>query len=150
MSNFQDKIYSDESVKARAEQEDPIILYFIVRKELNMSTGKTAAQVGHAAQMAILDYFKLKNGLNQGYGPYEYNRIDLFESWLNNSFRKVVLGADDKRWQKLKNHFQSSDIWIVRDAGLTEVEPQSETVMAVFPMKKSNAPQVIKKLQALK
>jgi peptidyl-tRNA hydrolase len=40
-----------ESIKLRSEQEDPIIIYFVVNDSLGMSSGKIAAQVAHAAQM---------------------------------------------------------------------------------------------------
>lgn len=148
--SIEDELYADESVKARAEQEDPIVMYFIVRKDLNMSVGKTAAQVGHGSQMILLEYMKLKDSME----PISDEQCKVFQQWLSGSFRKVVLGADDKRWNKLKAYFDpmtcSTKTVIVRDAGLTEVDPGSETVLAVWPMKRSTAPQVIKKLQALK
>ena len=47
---------SPEAIVARKDQEDPIVMYLIVRESLNMSIGKTAAQVGHAVQMLHLKY----------------------------------------------------------------------------------------------
>jgi peptidyl-tRNA hydrolase len=43
-----------------------------------------------------------------------------------------------------------NDIIIVVDAGLTEIKPDSETVIGVHPMRKSEAPKLIKRLQVLK
>lgn len=153
MSDIEKDLYSDESVKARSEQEDPIVLYFIVRRDLNMSAGKTAAQTGHAAQMILLEYFRLRDD-SYAMDPLTDEQCKIFKDWLSNSFRKVVLGADDKKWNKLKTYFDpmtcSTRTVTVRDAGLTEIDPGSETVLAVWPMKRSMAPQVIKKLQALK
>ena len=40
-----------ENVETRASQEDPIIMYLIVKESLNMSAGKTAAQCAHASQI---------------------------------------------------------------------------------------------------
>lgn len=146
MSEIEKELYTEESIKARSEQEDPIVMYFVVRKDLNMSTGKVAAQVAHASQMILMEYHKMVSS------EVDCNELVIFKQWLSDSFRKVVLGADEKKWNKLKVYFDScsSTTITVRDAGLTEIEPGSETVLAVWPMKRSNAPQVIKKLSALK
>lgn len=45
----------------KLDQEDPIVMYLIVHTTLNMSVGKLAAQVGHAASLAIFDYSDLKD-----------------------------------------------------------------------------------------
>jgi peptidyl-tRNA hydrolase len=76
-------------------------------------------------------------------------RFALFAEWLDTSFRKVVLRADDKEWEKVKACPDITYV-IVRDAGLTEVEAGSETVIGVFPLRKSQAPKIIKRLQVLK
>ena len=70
------------------------------------------------------------------------------EEWLNSSFRKVVLRAKDKEWDKIKeacpNHV------VVVDAGLTEIPAGSETVIGLWTMHKSERPKIIQKLQVLK
>ena len=38
----------------------------------------------------------------------------------------------------------------VRDAGLTEVEPNSETVLVTWPIRRSEYPKILKRLQTLK
>ena len=143
---------SPEAVAARANQEDPIVMYLIVRESLGMGVGKTAAQCAHAAQMLTLDYIKrvtntsidIIDGVNTvGLDP----EIKTFKIWLDTSFRKVVLRADDKEWAKLKfvpNHV------VVVDAGLTEIAAGSETVIGIWPMYKSLRPKLIHKLQVLK
>jgi peptidyl-tRNA hydrolase len=145
-----------EAIAVRANQEDPIVMYLVVRETLGMGVGKIAAQCAHASQMLLLKYVRhlyedpyqmmksapdwnVKEGGDMWY-------VDFCE-WLNSSFRKVVLKADDKEWAKLKelpNHI------IVVDAGLTEIASGSETVLGFFPMKKSQVPKAIKKLQVLK
>ena len=79
----------------------------------------------------------------------EKPRLLLFREWFQTSFRKVVLRADDKEWEKVKSCSEITYV-VVRDAGLTEVEAGSETVLGVFPIKKSEVPKVIKRLQVLK
>ena len=156
---------SPEEVIARANQEDPTIMYLIVREDLGMSIGKTAAQCAHASQMLTLKYFTIlqsRCSLTKMYSTTDLKtnilvenvqlkeKMSLFDAWLDSSFRKVVLKADDKEWEKIKEHFVSDDRVLVIDAGLTELEPGSETVIGLWPMKRSNVPKIIKRLQVLK
>lgn len=141
---------SPEAVQKRATQDNPIIMYLIVRESLNMSIGKTAAQCAHAAQILTIRYFDpiVENdifilGLDE-------EKQKLFKEWLLSSFRKVVLRADEKEWIKLKNEFSPNNISLVIDAGLTELEPGTETVIGLAPMRKSQVPKLVKRLQVLK
>ncbi len=143
--------HDDEALAAiRRDQEDPIVLYVIVRKSLNMGVGKIAAQVHHAAKIFLLGYFSIRKNYPSLSLPdmeiYE-PLLNITEKWIDSSFRTVLLVADDKEWEKLKEQVR---VFIVRDAGLTEVAPGSETVMSTWPMHKSQAPKIIKRLQALK
>lgn len=147
---------SPEAVQARADQPDPIVMYLIVRESLNMGTGKIAAQCAHASQMLLLGHQEADADLNWtkvAHGDevekIKAEQIMLFKSWLNSSFRKVVLKADDKEWIKLKDNMEEGDIVVV-DAGLTEIEPGSETVIGLHPMRKSTQGKVLKRLQVLK
>lgn len=152
-------------------QEDPIVMYLIVRESLNMGVGKTAAQTAHASQMLTFKYFTMKEAsstlqkqmqplfnappdakemakLKASYVKLAHP-LSIMGEWLNSSFRKVVLRASDKEWAKLKEEFKDSMILVV-DAGLTEIPSGSETVIGLWPMKKSQAPKIIKRLQVLK
>lgn len=145
---------SSEAAARRANQPDPIVMYLIVRESLSMGMGKTAAQCAHASQMLQLKYdtFCSENEVADTCGwKREHDRalLDIFQAWLDESFRKVVLKADDKEWEKIKAEFPNRFVLVV-DAGLTEIAPMSETVIGLWPMKKSQAPKVIKKLQVLK
>ena len=145
--------------------EDPYVMYFAVRHSLNMGPGKIGAQCAHAAQMILLEYQAqvedvedqhysyLNSQQNKNVTPIEEpimldKRHEDFGFWLertNGEFRKVVLRAKDKDWDKLKE----LDHVLVRDAGLTEVAPGSETVLVLWPMKKSERPAIVKRLQVL-
>ncbi len=129
-------LFDDAALAAiRADQEDPLIMYFVVRESLNMSPGKIAVQVAHSSQMILLHYYKAE--------PSD----ETMTVWLNTSFRKGLLRADDKEWEKIKG----SEIrcWVVKDAGLTEVAQGSETVLVLWPMLKSQRPKLIKRLRLL-
>lgn len=136
---------SPEAILKRYSQEDPIIMYLVVKESLNMSVGKTAAQCAHASQMLLLKYFELQN---KGGSKSEIEQIDIFDDWLDSSFRKVVLRADDKEFEKVKEECDNKVV--VTDIGLTEVAAGSETVIGLMPVYKSQVPKCIKRLQVLK
>lgn len=131
-------ILNDISNIGSSISEDPWVLYLVVRESLNMSPGKTCAQIGHAVGMA---YKYLHSKEVSTFALYA------FECWENECYRKVVLKANDKEWEKIK---QELDVFLVVDLGLTQVEPNSETCLACFPMKKSEQPKLLKRLQLLK
>ena len=159
-----------EAAQARAAQEDPIVMYLIVHETLGMGIGKTAAQCAHASQMITLDYFELKDAsikvqkklyaethpaghesviqLKAEYAAMSC-KLSIMGEWLASSYRKVVLRADDKEWAKIKAEFQNEMAMVV-DAGLTEIPSGSETVICLWPVRKSQVSKTIKKLQVLK
>jgi len=129
----------------RKGQDDPIYLYYVVRKSVPMTPGKFATQIGHATGMLFGRYYEL---IAQVQGTEEEDRkVWNTREWLASSYRKATLVADDKEWEKLKEQ-----LWcfVVKDAGLTEVDPGTETVMALWPMRKSEVPKLVKRLQTLK
>ena len=140
-------------------QEDPWIMYLIVRESLNMSIGKTAAQVGHAVGLLYEEYQSISKEVvntmientndKKDYHSDDIKNIINYESfynWINDNFRKVVLRAKDSQWNNLK---EKLNCVIVIDSGFTEIEPGSETVIGVWPMKKSQRPNFLKRLQTL-
>jgi len=131
------------SLKEIVKKEDPIIMYLIVRKSLNMSIGKTAAQCAHASQKLTLNYFNLKKI------DKDNKILKTFDEWLKGAFRKVVLKANETQWEKLKEHFPENHRVVIVDAGLTELKFNTETVIGLMPMKKSKAPKLVQKLRAL-
>lgn len=138
--------------KIRKDQKDPWVMYFIIRKSLKMSPGKVAIQVAHGAQMIVFKYIDLiKFDVIRIYNPSStlikntvIEKIDSIYDWKCESFRKILKKANDSKFEKIKEEL---DVFLVKDAGLTEVEPGSETVLVTWPMKKSNTPKIIEKLQ---
>jgi peptidyl-tRNA hydrolase len=153
--------------------DDVLVLYIVVNTSLGMSTGKMCAQCAHGSQLITLQYFDLKKEANkvqkqinsdlayrayEGVHPHldkikqEYaemcRKINLMSDWMNNaSYRKVVLKADQKEFDKIKEEY--SDAVVIKDAGFTEIPAGSETVICIWPMKKSNRSKTVKRLQAL-
>jgi peptidyl-tRNA hydrolase len=60
------------------------------------------------------------------------------------------LKADEKEWIKLKQEIKDQPHVIVRDAGLTELEPGTETVIGLWPVRKSKRSKTVARLQVLK
>jgi peptidyl-tRNA hydrolase len=150
--------------------EDPIVMYMIVRESLGMSTGKACAQCGHAASLVTFNYMDLQDAarvirkqleplfqplptgkeaavLKAQYAEMS-RRLSIVGEWRKTGYRKVTLRASDKEWEKVKADYPH-DVMVV-DAGLTEIPSGSETVIGLWPMRKSEATKTIKKLQVLK
>ena len=137
-------IYRARVERSSSSDDDPYVMYLIVNESLSMSVGKTAAQVGHAVNMLCEVVFGLSKKKNLTIS--ELHIVNNYSAWANRMYRKVVLRCKDKQWESIK---QETDYVLVRDAGLTEISPGSETVIGLFPMLKSQAPNIIKKLQVL-
>jgi peptidyl-tRNA hydrolase len=100
------QILSDEAGPLpRLDSADLGDLTLVVATDLGMTSGKVLAQIGHAALMADL-------------GPGSDRGIDL-----------RVVGAGREGWAALAESAQA----VVRDGGLTEIAPGSETVIVVRP-----------------
>ena len=146
-------------------EADPICLYIIVRESLNMSIGKTAAQACHAVQYIMVKYFELKEEsksllkriqletdetiiktMQTSYSDIG-RKISIMGEWLHSAVRKVVLKASEKEWEAVKA--ENKDCIIVTDAGYTELEPGTDTVIGLWPARKSNRSKTVKRLQAL-
>lgn len=158
----------DHNRAAELPREDPLVMYLVVRKSLNMSGGKTAAQCAHAAQMLTMRYYELKETSSKLQRSFRDNKdvpvpadvmaaykamapkISIFGEWVAAAIRKVVLEADEKEWAKLKAEIKDSEHAKVVDAGYTELEPGTETVIGLWPIRKSQASKTVRRLQALK
>jgi len=160
------------AIEERASQEDPIVMYLIVHESLGMGTGKSCAQCAHASQMLTMKYFEMKelskrlqreiqpvfqpeppgylfDGLREQYATLA-RPISIMGEWMNSSFRKVVLRASDKEWEKLKEEEKNNNMVMVVDAGLTEIAAGSETVIGLWPIRKSQRTKTVQRLQVLK
>ncbi|MEM0217585.1 MAG: peptidyl-tRNA hydrolase Pth2 [Candidatus Nezhaarchaeales archaeon] len=94
----------------------------VVRRDLKMSRGKTCAQVAHASVSSLEETRKLKP--------------EWVEMWLQQCQKKVVLGVQSV--EELRNLEQEAKklgipCYLVRDAGLTELEPGTITALGIGP-----------------
>ena len=86
---------------------------------LELSPGKLAAQCGHGALLLV----DTDAALDPRYR-------DAIGRWQRDGAPVVVRVADAAEWAALK---RDEDHCLVRDGGLTEVAPGSETVLALMP-----------------
>lgn len=95
----------------------PAAAVYAVKQSLHMSLGKTMAQVAHAA-MILLE------------SPLAHEQTARFFDWRDAGWPGRTIWVTDARFEQLK---RSHDCVAVRDGGLTEVEPGTETVLAFAP-----------------
>lgn len=90
----------------------------VVRSDLSMGRGKTAAQVAHAS----LGAFKKVGG-------------EVAAEWEKAGGKKVVLKADLDRLRELRQEADASGLpsYMVKDAGLTQLEPGTITALGIGP-----------------
>jgi Peptidyl-tRNA hydrolase PTH2 len=95
------------------------VLAIVMAPGLDMSTGKACAQVGHAAQLGLLQLEEL-----------------LVLAWMAADFPLRVVEATRDQWAWLLGTGGGVggevDLAVVQDAGYTEVEPGTMTCAATF------------------
>ena len=100
-------------------------MVLVVNSDLKMGVGKVAAQVGHA----VLALYRLLNS-----GRSDEDKTGL-EEWERNGAKKIVVKGKDAahliELKRLAGKFSLPSL-VVQDAGRTQVEPGSLTVLAVF------------------
>jgi len=129
-------------------EENPLVMYLVVNKDLEMSVGKTAVQVAHAACHLTMTYYT-----GEGLGGSDLAaKKGLFKAWMKEgNYRKVSLEAHNKEFNQLVKEFEEDPFTcVVTDAGYTEIPAGSTTVLGIWPMRKNDAPKSIKRLQSLK
>jgi PTH2 family peptidyl-tRNA hydrolase len=94
----------------------------VIRKDLKMGVGKLAVQVAHASILAY-ERSKSRNTL-------------WFKTWYQSGQPKIVLKANSlEEIEEIEEKARVSNlpVVIVRDAGLTQLEPGTATCVGVGP-----------------
>ncbi|KSU63278.1 peptidyl-tRNA hydrolase [[Bacillus] enclensis] len=115
-----------------------LVQYFVVNKDVNMSKGKTAAQVAHAATLSTLEMVSDKTSFA--------DRQPDFVEWLQTGMKKIILKGSQPQLEKL----EKGGFFSIRDSGLTEIQKGSLTVIALPPMDKWEAKEIVGHLTLLK
>ncbi len=110
----------------------------VVRKDLNMGTGKIAAQVGHACVLGAEHVRK--------------SHPEWYKEWERAGQEKVVVKvASLDELEKIKKHAISLDLpWSeVTDAGHTQIVPGTITCISIGPAPEETVDKVTKDLKLL-
>ncbi|EDR21733.1 peptidyl-tRNA hydrolase 2, mitochondrial precursor, putative [Entamoeba dispar SAW760] len=121
---------------ANTNEEYKMVL--LVRKDLKMQKGKIAAQCGHAAVGCVLKA--------QKYDPISLN------TWRYYGQAKIALVVDNlEQLEQLEKKAEKSNLITKKicDAGRTQVEPGSITVLGIGPAPVSVLDQITGKLKLL-
>lgn len=110
---------------------------YLIRRDLNLSLNKWCAQTSHASQKITENYFC---------GKKSSEEKEAYKQWTEDCYTKIVLLCPENKWEILKNLPLRKVI--IRDAGFTEVEPGTETVIGFWPIVKKDAPKEIQELKA--
>lgn len=113
------------------ENADPQIMYFLVKDSVVLSAPKLAIQVGHGVE-AIMSYCE--------------NADCSLDEWKKDGSRKVLLSTPENIWKKIVDS-NEIDYCLVQDFGLTELDPYTQTILVLLPVKKSKCPKIIKRLR---
>jgi len=107
----------------------------VVRKDLGMSKGKTAAQVSHASVECMLRSHK-----------------DIVDAWRASGMKKVILKVENLD-ELRKVNTEAEDLGLstafIKDAGHTEVEPGTITCLGIGPDDEEKINKITGKLQML-
>ena len=110
----------------------------IVRQDLGMSQGKKVAQACHASVSAVLEAKK--------------HNISDFNTWIRGGQKKVALkirSEEDLNTLFHKAKDMRLPCSIIRDAGLTQLEPGTKTAVAIGPGKSSEIDKITGDLKLL-
>lgn len=99
-------------------------MVIVVRSDLPMGRGKTAAQCAHAALECCLQTFNNKK------------KQLMFESWLRSGQPKIIVKIpNEKELLILADKAQRAGLItaIIKDAGVTQIKPGTITVVGIGP-----------------
>lgn len=109
----------------------------IIRRDLNMRTGKLAAQVAHASIQILLNRMSDEPMLNHTKRSIMLRKNSPLHRWLDDKFTKIVLYVNSKEeLLTLKDNAESIKLYtaLITDSGKTEFHNKPTiTALAIGP-----------------
>jgi peptidyl-tRNA hydrolase len=128
--------------------EHVVVQYYVIRRNLKLTAGKVGAQVGHAA-MFFMEAFQNVSHTWRMLSEEEEARTALVLEWRAGEYGKIILGAGDKEFEELKKNYAAPSSFLVIDNGHTQVDPNTETCLGFWPMRKSQRCDLLRTLKPL-
>jgi peptidyl-tRNA hydrolase, PTH2 family len=136
---------------AEERDPDPIVMYIVVRRSLKLSAGKVGGQCGHAVDYLTREPEKAREGqLLMCVEPSEElsARLDLLREWrYSPEHTKIILGATDEEFERVK--VENPEHFLVTDLGRTQVAPNTQTCLGLWPMRRSARSPILQVLKPL-
>lgn len=127
---------------------DPYKLYTVMRRSLNIRGGKIGSQCQHAYDYLTREVELLEHGARQP-SIEEMGLLATFRAWRSTPEHvKIVLGASDEEFEEVKAAFPNRHFLVI-DLGFTQVAPNTETCLCLWPMRTSARPSILQKLRPL-
>lgn len=105
--------------------EQELTMYIIVNNDLNMQKGKLVSQACHVA--GEITEILVRSGYESTKLPDSYQR---YVVWKMTGCKKIVLKATE---QQILDLMQEGECVSIRDAGRTQVAPNSLTAIGFYP-----------------
>jgi len=107
-------------------EKNPLCMYVLVNDDLKMGKGKIAGQVAHVVGLITEEIIRKSYESSKGI-PDCYAR---YMVWKATGHAKVILKASQEQIEELIGETESM---YIRDAGRTQIAPNSLTVLGFYP-----------------
>lgn len=106
----------------------------ILNEDVEMTEGKRIAQACHAS----LSAYKKANKKEA-------------EEWLSSGGKKIIVGNTGQRLEKLLQMAKDNKLpaYLVKDAGLTQIEPGTKTAVGIGPAEESKIDNITSNLRLI-
>ena len=116
----------EHKVGINESNHGPLYMYVLVNDDLKMGKGKIAGQVAHVVGLIteeiIRKYYETSNDIPDCYTRYM--------QWKATGHAKVILKASQEQIDQL---IKEPESLYIRDAGKTQIAPNSLTVLGFYP-----------------
>lgn len=130
--------------------------FIIVREDLEMSPGKMGAQISHAAKKVWFDKFAVAPpgaiATPVGMTTYYFSATQEEVDWIQGGFTTILkrIKNEDKLLKTFNKAKEAGlNATLIKDAGLTELEGENYTAIAIGPNHVDKCMPIVKRLRNL-